>query len=138
MGWAGSIRVDNVSYSWLGADAPRSDLNFTIPVTNVQITPTRSIYVMTAGPMNITVTFLSPIEVSVSPQRLLLYNYSYWPTMHRVTWQPSDFVKQSMPFSYVSVEASSLDGKAHSVQFYSDISTGKCNEIHSCHSFHLG
>ena len=129
MEWTGSIRVDNISYSWLGVDAPRSDPNFTIPVTNVQITPTRSIYVMTAGPMNITVTFLSPIEVSILPRRLLLYDRSC--PMRRVTWQPSDFVKQSMPFSYLSVEASSLDKKEHSVQFYSDISTGERHGSHS-------
>ena len=75
MEWTGSIRVDNFSYAWLGLDAPRSNSSLTIPVTNVQITPTRSIYVMTAGPMNLTVTFLSPIEVNV-PQWLLLCDYS--------------------------------------------------------------
>ena len=71
MGWSGSIRVDNISYSWLGAGAPQSNPNVTTPVTNVQITPTRSIYVMTAGPMNVTVTFLSPIEVSSSATSVL-------------------------------------------------------------------
>ena len=32
-------------------------------VTHVEITPTRSIYTMEAGTMNLTITFLSPIEV---------------------------------------------------------------------------
>ncbi|KAI0762087.1 hypothetical protein BD413DRAFT_643854 [Trametes elegans] len=96
MGWAGKIRVDNQSYSWLGNDTdphPFTPAN----VTNVQITPTRSTYVMQAGPLNISVTFLSPIE-------------------------PADWVLQSLPFSYVSVAGESLDGKTHSVQLYSDIS----------------
>ncbi|KAI0358680.1 DUF1793-domain-containing protein [Trametes cingulata] len=94
MGWAGKIRVDGQTYSWMGQDyAPPLAAN----VTNVQITPTRSIFVMQAGPMNVTVTFLSPIE-------------------------PADWVLQSLPFSYVSVEASSLDGQSHNVQVYSDIS----------------
>ena len=35
-------------------------------VTNVQITPTRSIYTMKAGPVGLTVTFLSPVEVRLS------------------------------------------------------------------------
>ena len=35
-------------------------------ITNIQITPTRTIFVMRVGPMNITVTFLSPIEVRSS------------------------------------------------------------------------
>ncbi|KAI0829800.1 DUF1793-domain-containing protein [Trametes gibbosa] len=94
LGWAGKIRVDGVTYSWMGDDMPpASGAN----VTNVQVTPTRSIFVMQAGPMNVTITFLSPIE-------------------------PSDWVLQSVPFSYVSVEASSLDDQAHDVQVYSDIS----------------
>ncbi|KAI0335016.1 DUF1793-domain-containing protein [Cubamyces sp. BRFM 1775] len=94
MGWAGKIRVDGQTYAWLGDDYGPP---FVANVTNVQITPTRSIFVMQAGPMNVTVTFLSPIEAS-------------------------DWVLQSLPFSYVSVEASSLDGQPHDVQVYSDIS----------------
>lgn len=32
-------------------------------ITTVRITPTRTIFVVQAGPMNVTVTYLSPIEV---------------------------------------------------------------------------
>ncbi|PIL35875.1 hypothetical protein GSI_01535 [Ganoderma sinense ZZ0214-1] len=53
---------------------------------------------MQAGPMNVTITFLSPVE-------------------------PDDWVKQSIPFSYLSVEARSLDGQSYPVQLYSDITT---------------
>ncbi|KAI0705088.1 hypothetical protein C8T65DRAFT_577862 [Cerioporus squamosus] len=94
MGWAGKIRVDGTTYGWMGQDGIG---NGSATVTDVQITPTRSIFLMQAGPMNLTVTFLSPIE-------------------------PSDWVKQSFPFSYLSIEAASLDGASHSVQVYSDIS----------------
>ncbi|KAH9927248.1 uncharacterized protein B0H18DRAFT_1084773 [Fomitopsis serialis] len=52
---------------------------------------------MTAGSVNLTVTFLSPIE-------------------------PSSLINQSVPFSYMSVQARPNDGKSHSVQIYSDIS----------------
>ncbi|EIW62884.1 DUF1793-domain-containing protein [Trametes versicolor FP-101664 SS1] len=94
LGWSGKIRVDGSTYNWMGGDVgPPNSGN----VTNVQITPTRSIFTMQAGPMNVTVTYLSPIE-------------------------PSDLVLQSLPFSYVSVEATSLDGQSHDVQIYSDIS----------------
>ncbi|KAI0325215.1 DUF1793-domain-containing protein [Cubamyces sp. BRFM 1775] len=92
--WACKIRVDGQAYNLLGADSTNSPIYSN--VTNVQITPTRSIFVMQAGPMNVTVTFLSPIE-------------------------PSDWVLQSLPFSYISVEASTLDGRSHAVQVYSDI-----------------
>ncbi|KAI9067371.1 hypothetical protein FKP32DRAFT_1563883 [Trametes sanguinea] len=94
LGWAGKVRIDNQTYAWMGQDdSPRMPAN----ITNVQVTSTRSIFNMQAGPMNITVTFLSPIE-------------------------PSDWVLQSLPFSYVSFEATALDGRPHDVQVYSDIS----------------
>ncbi|THG97612.1 hypothetical protein EW026_g4419 [Hermanssonia centrifuga] len=52
---------------------------------------------MTAGPVDLTVNFLSPVE-------------------------PTDLVKQSLPFSYFVLSAAPNDGKSHSVQIYSDIS----------------
>jgi hypothetical protein len=36
--------------------------------------------------------------------------------------QPTDLVKQSIPFAYMAVSAASTDGASHSVQVYSDIS----------------
>ena len=36
--------------------------------------------------------------------------------------QPDDWVKQSLPFSYLSVSVAANDGKSHSVQVYTDIS----------------
>ncbi|EIM84853.1 uncharacterized protein STEHIDRAFT_60541 [Stereum hirsutum FP-91666 SS1] len=98
LGWEGLIRVDNTPYRWLGlhSDSTSSAANAT-NATAVSITPTRTIVTIPAGPMTLNVTFLSPIE-------------------------PGDYVRQSMPFSYLYLEATSNDGKAHSVQVYSDIS----------------
>ena len=59
MGWSGKIRVNGTTYKWLGQDNTGIAAN----VTNIQITPTRTIFVMRAGPMNVTVTFLTPVEV---------------------------------------------------------------------------
>ncbi|KAM5540219.1 hypothetical protein V8D89_006038 [Ganoderma adspersum] len=92
--WAGRIRVDGTTYQWMGSDP--SGISGNTNVTNIQITPTRSIFVMQAGPMNITITFLSPVK-------------------------SDDWVKQSIPFSYLSVEAQLLGGKSYPVQLYSDI-----------------
>ncbi|KAN0137115.1 protein of unknown function (DUF1793) domain containing protein [Lactarius tabidus] len=61
------------------------------------ISPTQTKLVVEAGPMQINLTFLNPIE-------------------------PGDWVKQSIPFSYLSLTAKSLDGAAHAVQVYSDFS----------------
>ncbi|KAH9013284.1 hypothetical protein EDB84DRAFT_1568730 [Lactarius hengduanensis] len=69
------VRVDNSTYLFLGNAS-----------TN-------------AGPMQIILTFLNPIE-------------------------PGDWVKQSIPFSYMTFTAESLDGTAHAMQVYSDLNLG--------------
>ncbi|EMD33464.1 hypothetical protein CERSUDRAFT_118047 [Gelatoporia subvermispora B] len=51
---------------------------------------------MQAGPVNLTITYLMPIE-------------------------PSDWIQQSLPFSYVSLEVVSTDGAPHNVEAYADI-----------------
>ncbi|PSS35457.1 hypothetical protein PHLCEN_2v1612 [Hermanssonia centrifuga] len=97
LGWAGYVKVDGTTYNFLGAPS--------VPATTVQkavqksltFTSTQSTFVMTAGPVDLTVNFLSPVE-------------------------PTDLVKQSLPFSYFVLSAAPNDGKSHSVQVYSDIS----------------
>lgn len=53
-----------------------------------------------AGAVEMNITFMSPIT-------------------------PNDFKRQSLVFSYLNVEVSSLDGKDHDVQVYADISAGE-------------
>src|SRR5260370_1391798 len=59
--------------------------------------------------------------------------------------KPQDWVKQSIPFSYMAFTATSMDGASHAVQVYSDVSGGTCR--HSprpafspqlCHRVELG
>ena len=38
---------------------------------------------------------------------------------------PDDYVRQSLPMSYMQVSVISIDGREHSVQLYSDISAGE-------------
>ncbi|KAI0368349.1 hypothetical protein BV20DRAFT_471147 [Pilatotrama ljubarskyi] len=95
MDMQGAIRVDNQTYIWMGVDHPSTGAS-NASMTNVQITPTRSIFTMQTGPMNVTVAYISPIE-------------------------PADWVLQSLPFSYISVEATSMDGQSHDVQVYAEI-----------------
>ncbi|CCM01277.1 uncharacterized protein FIBRA_03326 [Fibroporia radiculosa] len=90
---------------WLGNSS--TNQNVTVArLVSTMITPTRTIQVIEAGPVNMTVTFLSPIE-------------------------PSDWVRQSLSFSYLAVEAEATDGKAHSVQVYSDIAAQWTSPIHT-------
>ncbi|CAL1700859.1 unnamed protein product [Somion occarium] len=98
VGWAGFVRVDGTTYTFLGLPATNNSTPTQKAVQkSFQFTSTQSIFVLTAGPVDITVTFLSPVE-------------------------PDDLVQQSLPFSYLSVSASPNDGSPHSVQVYSDIS----------------
>ncbi|KAJ3568603.1 hypothetical protein NP233_g5597 [Leucocoprinus birnbaumii] len=97
VGWSGFVKVDGQAYSFLGAPVV-SGASFNKAVQkSSKFTATQSIFVLSAGPVDLTVTFLSPVE-------------------------PTDFVKQSAPFSYMAVSAASTDGGSHSVQVYSDIS----------------
>ncbi|THH32901.1 hypothetical protein EUX98_g1248 [Antrodiella citrinella] len=95
VGWAGYIKVDGVTYNFLGdpdvAGAQKASQK------SLEFTSTQSIFVMTAGPVDLTVTFLSPVE-------------------------PTDLAKQSFPFSYLTLSAAPNDNKTHSVQLYTDIS----------------
>ncbi|KAJ7151690.1 hypothetical protein C8R46DRAFT_1166541 [Mycena filopes] len=94
--WTGLAKVDGKSYSWLGA-ASVDGFPFTKATQkSFTFTTTQSIFVLSAGPVDITVTFLSPVE--------------------------TDLVKLSIPFSYMDVSVVSTDGASHSVQIYSDIS----------------
>ncbi|KAH8997909.1 hypothetical protein EDB92DRAFT_1792338 [Lactarius akahatsu] len=88
------VRVDNITYAFLGSSP---SVNGTVNLTNTVITPTQTKLTAQAGPMEFNLTFLNPIE-------------------------PGDWVKQSIPFSYLSLTAQSLDGAAHDVQVYSDVS----------------
>ncbi|KAI0031102.1 hypothetical protein K488DRAFT_52813, partial [Vararia minispora EC-137] len=99
LGWAGYLKVDNTTYRWLGNAVAYNNITVTTPpVVNMVVTPTRTIFTLNAGTqMQFNVTFLSPIT-------------------------PRDFVGYSVPFSYISINAASLDGQTHSVQIYSDIS----------------
>ncbi|TCD59771.1 hypothetical protein EIP91_011516 [Steccherinum ochraceum] len=95
LGWAGIVRVDDVAYEWMGNGNPA--LN-TTTLVGLEVTPTSTIFSFLAGTsMLVNVTFMTPIE-------------------------PDDPVKQSLPFSYIALDASSQDGQPHSVQAYLDIS----------------
>ena len=60
VGWRGKIRIDGKMYTWMGRDQDSPSAN----ITGLEITPTRTIYNVQVGPMNLVVTFLSPIEAS--------------------------------------------------------------------------
>ncbi|WPV23828.1 Glutaminase A [Fulvia fulva] len=92
-GWAGMIRVDNSTYTWMG-NPPNSVF---VNQTSFQYTSTQSIFTMQAGPVQMVITFLSSVT-------------------------PDDLLRSSLPFTYMNVDVHATDGKTHNVQLYSDIS----------------
>ncbi len=107
----GIARIDGVSYVFMGAptivlEVPNGNQGTPSTVqgfeqaldqTLLQVTPTRSVFRLEGGGVSLIVEFLSPVETG-------------------------DLRRQSIPMSYVLMTASSLDGAAHDVQIYFDIS----------------
>ncbi|RDW82670.1 glutaminase GtaA [Coleophoma cylindrospora] len=101
-GWAGMIKVDNETFTWLGAPGPQ-----TVTQTAFVYTSTRSTFTMNVGGfVEMNITFLSPVT-------------------------PTDFKRQSLIFSYLEVTVSTLDGKPHAVQLYADTSAEWCAGDHN-------
>jgi hypothetical protein len=97
LGWTGLVRVDGNTFVWMGAPDDYNDL---ANQTSYEYTSTKSIFFITADDkIQLKVTFLSPLT-------------------------PNDFKRQSLIFSYMEIEVSSLDNSEHDVQIYTDISAG--------------
>lgn len=110
------MRVDNVTYSVVGS-ADLGVINGTANLTDIVITPTQTLVTSQVGPMQVNLTFLNPIEVRLDSS-------VRFKRIHMHHSKPGDWVKQSIPFSYISFTATSLDGSAHTVQLYTDVSGG--------------
>lgn len=82
--------------------APQIDGNFppSVTQTSVEFTSQSSIFTSTiAGKIALNVTFTSPVT-------------------------PTDFQRQSIIGTYLTVSAATLDGATHAVQVYADTSAG--------------
>jgi hypothetical protein len=116
--WAGAVtaiggiaQIDGASYMFAGAptivlDVPNggqppqttvSGFEAAMDQTGLEVTATRSVFSLQGGGVQLTVEFLSPVE-------------------------PGDLRRQSVPMAYVLASAQSVDGSAHSVSLYLDIS----------------
>ncbi len=91
---AGIVRVDGAPFVFCGAPGGGLPLATQVSLT---VTATRSTYVLAAGGVTLTVTFLSPVD-------------------------PGDLRRQSVPMSYITVSAAASDGRSHTVGVYMDIS----------------
>lgn len=95
---AGIARIDGTAYVFCGNPAlPNRNPLPTMRQTSSELTSTRSTFVLEQAGVELTVVFHSPVE-------------------------PGDLRRQSMPLSYLTTSARSLDGEAHQVSVYLDIS----------------
>lgn len=116
--------VDDTEYQLIGfANMPNVSI---ATVQQVDFTATRTSFLLTAGPMTINASYISPIEVCtlLSSNHTMPYTYN--------VLQPTDLLRQSMPFTYFALSATSNDGNAHNLRVYSDITGGssKCLILH--------
>ena len=93
--WSVIARVDGKAYSLFGVPNPGPNVE-PASVISGSWTATHTTFVVTAGSASFVLEFMSPIS-------------------------PQDHVRQSMPFSYLTISVSGFGGKTPSVQVYSDI-----------------
>jgi hypothetical protein len=94
----GIARIDGAPFVFAGNPGlPGGPALGVMTQTAVQLTATRSIYTLTAGGITLTVTFFSPVDVG-------------------------NLQRQSVPFSYVTMQAASNDGRSHTVDLHFDAS----------------
>lgn len=99
--WAGLIKVDGTSYTWMGAPVVIGVAPTLVSHDSFEYTSQRSTFNMNvAGKVAMNITFMS-----------------------RIT--PTDLQKMSIIGTYLSVSAVSRDGGIHAVQLYSDTSAGE-------------
>ncbi|KAH9841230.1 DUF1793-domain-containing protein [Teratosphaeria destructans] len=105
--WTGFIRVDNVTYAWMGnPDQNKVYAN----QTAYEYTSTRSIFTFNVGgQVELNATFLSTVT-------------------------PNDLLRSSLPYSYLETTVSSIDGQEHDVQLYTDISAEWVSGDHSANA----
>jgi hypothetical protein len=94
----GLARIDGAGYVFAGAPAlPAGPALTTMQQLSLQLTATRSVYTLSGGGVTLTVTFFSPVDLG-------------------------NLQRQSVPLSYVTVQAASNDGRAHAVDVHLDAS----------------
>lgn len=96
-GWTGMVRVDGQAYVFMGNPSGLIGLIQVGVQKASYITPTQTIFVINVGLIELQVTFISPVETG-------------------------DIRRQSIPLSYILVNARSTDETTHQVEVYMDIS----------------
>src|SRR5277367_1289857 len=89
------IRVDGAAYRLMGNEPEATPV---LPQTDLQVTPTRSIYDFENEKVHVTLTFMRPAL-------------------------PDDLDAMALPLSYLTWEVRSMDGQPHAVALYDGTSS---------------
>ncbi|CAD6578683.1 MAG: hypothetical protein CYPHOPRED_000653 [Cyphobasidiales sp. Tagirdzhanova-0007] len=108
MGWTGFIRVDDITYTFMGT--PNCYGQEVASQLFYKFSATQTVFGFAAGEVNFNVTFLSPVDTH-------------------------DAIKQSLPFSYYEVAVASMTEKVHSVEIYTDIASDFLSSDYGCPVF---
>ena len=95
-GFAGLASIDGQLYAWAGQPAVNGAAATPLTQTSLLVSATRSVFTLSAGGVELTAEWLSPIE-------------------------PGDLKRESVPFTLLTVEVRATDGASHDVQVYADI-----------------
>ena len=95
MTWSVLARVDGQTYSLFGVPLPGEGVQ-AATLEGGRYTATHTIFTLTAGAATFELDFFSPVS-------------------------PQNYLRQSLPFSYLTVSTSGRDGATPDVQIYSDI-----------------
>ncbi|THX89136.1 DUF1793-domain-containing protein [Aureobasidium pullulans] len=95
LGWSVLANVDRQTYNLFGVSRPAVNTK-AATVVKASFTSTHSIFVVTAGNAQFTLDFFSPVS-------------------------PKDYVRQSLPYSYLSITTATTNGRPSDIDIYSDI-----------------
>lgn len=95
-GFAGLVSIDGQVYAWAGQPQVNGAAASALTQTSLLVTATKSVFVLSAGGVELTAEWLSPIE-------------------------PGDLKRESVPFTLLTVEVRATDAASHDVQVYADI-----------------
>lgn len=93
LSWSVLARVDGATFKLFGAPAALTD-SVAASLVSAEYTSTHSLFTLTAGPTTFVLDFFSPVS-------------------------PKNYLRQSLPFSYLTVSVSGI--ASHEIQIYSDI-----------------
>lgn len=114
--WCGTVMVDGIVYTWMGVPAQCAPGGRAAVQESLSFTASQTVFSFTAGAVNV-----CTLQYFVDPAKAKSCRNPQVTATFLSPLTPTDLVRQSLPYSYLNVSVTSIDGQAHSVQMYTDI-----------------